>query len=205
MPAVSAVLTAAGLSSRMGRPKPLLEWRGATLVEYQVRVLLEAGASEVVVVLGHRAEEVVELVDRAGGRYVVNERYAEGRTSSIKAGLAAVSTDVNEIVLMGVDQPRTPEIVSRVIEAHLEAGALLTSPRYQGRGGHPLIFSVRLLPELMLISEANQGLREVFECHRSEINEVRFENPIIRLDLNTPEAYHSARRTYGHDATDIAS
>ena len=196
---ISAVLTAAGFSSRMGAPKPLLRWRGETLVEYQIRTMLESGASEVVVVVGHRAEDVIHLAAGAGGRYVVNERYADGRTSSIKAGLNAVSKDAEDVVLMGVDQPRTVEIVSRVIGSHREAGALLTSPRYQGRGGHPLMFSVRLMPELMLISEENQGLREVFERHRSEINEVRFEDPIVRLDLNTPEAYESAYEKYGRD------
>ena len=104
---ISAVLTAAGLSSRMGRPKPLLQWRGATLVEHQVSVLLEGGASEVVVVLGHRSEEVIPYVERAGASYVVNERYEEGRTSSIKAGLAAVPAQTEHVVLLGVDQPRT--------------------------------------------------------------------------------------------------
>ena len=59
------------------------------------------------------------------------------------------------------------------------------------------MFSVRLLPELKLISEENHGLREVFERHRSEITEVHFDDPMVRLDLNTPEAYHTAYQTYG--------
>ena len=181
----------------MGRPKPLLPWRGATLVECQVETLLEAGASNVVVVLGHRADEVAPHVQGTGVRYVINDRYRDGRTSSIKAGLEAVPLDTRHVLMSGVDQPRTPEIVSRVVDAHVTAGGLLTSPRYQGRGGHPLIFSVRLLPELKLISEENHGLREVFERHRSEITEVHFDDPMVRLDLNTPEAYHTAYQTYG--------
>ena len=194
---IAAVLTAAGLSSRMGRPKPLLPWRGKTLVEHQVSVLLEGGASEVVVVLGHRAEDVIPYVERTGASFVVNERYGEGRTSSIKAGIEAVPEQTNDIILLGVDQPRTAQIVGRVVEAHLSARALLTSPRFEGRGGHPLMFSTRLMPELRLISEQNQGLREVFERHRAEINEVHFDAPMVRLDLNTPDAYRSAYRTYG--------
>ena len=194
---IAAVLTAAGLSSRMGSPKPLLRWRGATLVERQVSVLLEGGASEVVVVLGHRSKDVLPYVERAGAKFVVNERYQEGRTSSIKAGLGAVPARTEHVVLLGVDQPRTPGIVRRVIDAHLSADALLTSPRFEGRGGHPLMFSTRLMPELKLISEENQGLREVFERHRSEITEVHFDDPLVRLDLNTPEIYEAAYETYG--------
>ena len=135
---ISAVLTAAGLSSRMGRPKPLLQWRGATLVERQVSVLLEGGASEVVVVLGHRSEEVIPYVERAGASYVVNERYEEGRTSSIKAGLAAVPAQTEDVVLLGVDQPRTGQIVRRVVDAHIGAGALLTLPEVRGTRRTPV-------------------------------------------------------------------
>ncbi|MXX53516.1 MAG: nucleotidyltransferase family protein [Dehalococcoidia bacterium] len=196
---VSAVLTAAGLSSRMGRPKPLLPWRGKTLVESQIQSLLEAGANEVIVVLGHKAEQVAPYVSGKAVRDVMNPLYKEGRTSSIRAGLEAVSPDATDIVIMAVDQPRTPQIVSDVINAHLEAGTLLTSPRYRGRGGHPLIFSACLLPELGRISEENQGLREVFERHRAEINEVVFDDPAIRLDLNTPEAYDEAYEKYGRE------
>ena len=181
----------------MGRPKPLLPWRGATLVERQVESLLEGGVSNVVVVLGHCADEVVPHVQKTDARYVINDRYREGRTSSIKAGLDAVPPDTDHVLMIGVDQPRTPQIVSRVVDAHVAAGALLTSPRYRGRGGHPLMFSVHLLPELKLISEDNHGLREVFERHRSEITEVHFDDPMVRLDLNTPEAFHTAYERYG--------
>lgn len=197
MPFISAILTAAGLSSRMGSPKPLLPWQGKTLVESQIDTLLQAGASEVIVVLGHRAAEVASYIEGESVLGVINHQYKEGRTSSIRAGLDAVSPDASDIIIMAVDQPRTPEIVSQVIAAHLKADALLTSPRYRGRGGHPLVFSAALLPELSQISEENQGLREVFERHRPEINQVHFDDPAIRLDLNTPEAYREAYERYG--------
>ena len=198
---ITAILTAAGLSSRMGRPKPLLPWRGAALIEYQVSALLEGGADEVIAVLGYKAAEVAPRAQRAGARCVVNDRYEEGRTSSIKAGLAAASPDTEHVILLGVDQPRSPSVIARVVQAHVSADARLTSPRHEGRGGHPLMFSARLLPELRLISERRQGLREVFERHRAEINPVHFDDPAIRLDLNTPEAYREAYRTHGQPPT----
>ena len=197
MPFISAVLTAAGLSSRMGSPKPLLPWRGKTLVESQIDTLLEAEVSEIIVVLGHRAKEVSPYVSGDSVRIVINRRYKEGRASSIRTGLGAVSPDTSDILIVGVDQPRTARIVSKVIQAHLRVNALLTSPRYLGRGGHPLMFSTQLLPELSRISEENQGLREVFERHRSEITEVHFDDPEARLDLNTPQAYEEAYSKYG--------
>ena len=181
----------------MGSPKPLLPWRGKTLVESQIDALLQAGASEVIVVLGHRAEEVAPYITGATVRAVINRRYREGRTSSIRAGLDAISPRATDIIIMAVDQPRAPETISRVITAHVEANALLTSPRYRGRGGHPLMFSAALLPELSQISEENQGLREVFERHRAQITQVHFDDPAIRLDLNTPQSYQEAYKKYG--------
>ncbi len=197
MPGISAILTAAGESTRMGRPKPLLSWCGTTLVEYQVRCLLEAGASEVVVVLGHQADAVAPYVHGPRARCVVNPDYRQGKTTSIKAGLRAISGDADGILLLAVDQPRTTQVISTIIKSHLENSALITSPRYQGHGGHPLVFSAALRGELERISEERQGIREVFQAHRDQVNEVEFDDPIIRLDLNDPRAYEEALARYG--------
>ena len=197
MASISAVLTAAGESTRMGKAKPLLPWRGATLLEHQVSCLLEGGVSEVVVVLGHRAAEVARFAQGPNVRWVVNGRYREGKTTSIKAGLTAVSQGADAIALLAVDQPRTPEIVSLVISAHVGNDALITSPRYQGHGGHPLIFSTNLRSELESITEETQGIREVIRRHGDQVTEVAIDDPLIRLDLDTPEAYEEARLLYG--------
>ena len=197
MPGVSAILTAAGESRRMGRPKPLLPWRGTTLVEHQISALFDGGASEVVVVVGHKANDVAAQVSETGARCVVNPDYLQGKTTSIKAGLRAISADAEAILLLAVDQPRTASIVSAVVQAHISANALITSPRYQGHGGHPLIFASSLREELARISEKKQGIREVFQTHRDCVQEYALDDPMIRLDLNTPDAYTDALRRYG--------
>lgn len=196
MPRVSAVLTAAGESTRMGRPKPLLPWRGVTLVEYQAKSLVAAGASEVIVVLGHRREEVAPYVKEAGVRYVVNHRYRDGRSTSIRAGIAETASDAEAIVLLGVDQPRPPQIVAQTLASHLEHGAVITSPRRNGRGGHPIVFSSALRGELDAITEEEQGMRQVFRVHRDEVNELEIDDPVIHLDLNTVADYDQARALY---------
>ena len=90
----------------MGRPKPLLAWRGVTLVEHQVACLLAGGCDEVVVVLGHAAEEVAPYVHGERVRAVVNPDYRQGKTTSIKAGLAHADPSADAILLLAVDQPR---------------------------------------------------------------------------------------------------
>jgi molybdenum cofactor cytidylyltransferase len=194
---ISAVLTAAGESTRMGEAKPLLAWRGATLLEHQLNCLLEGGVSEVLVVLGHQAAEIARYAKGPNVRWVVNGRYRDGKASSIKAGLTAISQDAEAIVLLAVDQPRTSEIVSQVIRAHVENDALITSPRYRGHGGHPLIFSGSLKSELESITEEAQGIRAVFRRHGDQVTEVQIDDPLVRLDLNTPDAYEEAVARYG--------
>lgn len=181
----------------MGRPKALLPWRGGTLLEYQAASLLEGCAAEVVVVLGHEYEAIAPHVAGEGVRYVVNPHYALGKTTSIKAGLHALGPEVTDVIILAVDQPRPPEIVARVVDSHLRTGAPVTSPRYRGRGGHPLIFSAALRDELAAITEENQGVRAVFRAHTDDVNEVHIDDPVIRLDLNTPEDYQRARARYG--------
>ena len=196
MTGISAILTAAGESTRMGRPKALLPWRDATLVEYQIDCLAGAGVSEVIVVLGHDAELIAPAVNSLIARTVVNPDYHLGKTTSIKAGLRAIRTDAEAILLLAVDQPRTVDIISTIVAAHRGSNALITSPRYNGRGGHPLVFAASLKGELGRISEEGQGIREVMRNHRDEVNEVEIDDPISRLDLNTPQAYEEAKANY---------
>jgi molybdenum cofactor cytidylyltransferase len=197
MPHVSAVLIAAGESTRMGRPKPLLPWHGVPLVAYQTAALVGAGVTEVVVVLGHEHELVAPHVNGPGVRHVVNRDYRLGKTGSIRAGVRSVDAEAVAILLLAVDQPRSSAILSTVVEAHLRADGLITSPRYEGRGGHPLVFSAELRGELAAISEEGQGVRELFRAHRARVNEVELEDAIVCLDLNSPEAYEEAKARYG--------
>ena len=180
----------------MGSPKPLLEWDGTPLVEYQIFSLIDAGVDDVLVVLGHQAEEVSLVVDLTPARWVVNPDYEQGKTTSIKVGLQSIHASAQAILLLAVDQPRTSDIVARVLNAHVANGALITSPRYDGHGGHPLVFDGSLKPELERISEEKKGLREVFEAHRSEVLELPIDDPMVLLDLNTPEVYEEAKRRY---------
>jgi molybdenum cofactor cytidylyltransferase len=177
----------------MGRPKPLLPWEGGTLVGYQVRSLAEAGAAEVIVVLGHRAVDVVSHVRGAEAlRILINPDYQKGKTTSIKTGLRAVGPHAQGILLLAVDQPRPVELLRQLIREHREAGALITQPVYQGRGGHPLLFHRSLLPELLEISEEKQGVRDALVRHRAEVHRVSVESPVALLDFNTWEEYQAA-------------
>lgn len=194
---VTAIITAAGESTRMGQPKALLRWEGVTLIDYQTASLLSGGVTDVVVVLGHEAARIEPNYKMPGVQYVVNSNYRQGRSTSILAGLREVESNTTSIMLLGVDQPRPPSIITTVLDCHKANQALITSPRYQGRGGHPLVFSASLRSELEAITEDHQGIRALFKSHPNDITEVPIDDPIVCLDLNTPVEYEIARSRYG--------
>ncbi len=193
---VAAILLAGGESARMGVSKPLLEWGGYTIIEYQMAQLKGPPVDRVVVVLGHRADEVLPYVRSAGGQAVVNELYAEGRASSLRVGAAALPDDTSAVVVLNVDQPRRHDIIARLVEVHRRSGSLITLPTYEERRGHPPVLDGSLLPELREVKEETQGLRAVIERHEADVRELPFETSDVLLDLNRPQEYQEARASY---------
>jgi molybdenum cofactor cytidylyltransferase len=189
---IAAILLAAGPSRRMGIPKPLLDWAGKTLIEYQVHQLCDAGVDNVIAVLGHRANEVRPLAERAGATIVLNDHYAEGRASSLRAGAAAVPPGTAEIAVLNVDQPRPAAVTSRLLAEHLTSAALITLPTHGGKRGHPAFLCGSLLPELLTVTDANEGLRAVIHRRDADVREVAFDSPIVLLDINDPADYKRA-------------
>ena len=195
-PKVASILLAAGLSTRMGRPKPLLPWDGRTLVEYQVAQLRAAGAAEVIVVTGHEAAAVAEALQGSNARLVHNPSYAAGRAGSVRAG-ALAAPDGMDVLVLNVDQPRPASVTRALLDAHRAAPGRITVPVYQGRRGHPVIFAASLLPELRRVSDEREGLRDVMRAHARAIHEVPIADPRVLLDVNTPEAHQEALRAFG--------
>ena len=188
------MLLAAGESRRMGRPKALLSWRGTTLLAHQLDALLAGGADRVVVVLGHRPEDLQPIVrERSGVTGVINPAYAQGKTTSIKAGLSALgSPEPGTILLLNVDQPRSPDTIRQLLRHHVESKGLITIPTYAGKGGHPIAVDSALLPELQCISEETLGIKSVVRAHQDATFRVEMAIAEVLLDLNTPEEYEEA-------------
>lgn len=191
------VLLAAGESSRMGSPKALLPWRGTTLVEYQMNSLLQGGCDRVIVVTGKYDVEMAPLLkERPGIIRAYNPKFREGKTTSIKAGIWEVPDGVHSVVLLAVDQPRPAWVIEKVLKVHTDFGADVTSPGYDGHGGHPLVFDAQLRPELAAITEEGEGVRAIFRKPDIDHHRVKFDSAIVRLDINTPEAYEKALASY---------
>jgi len=191
------ILLAAGESSRMGRPKGLLPWRGTTLLEYQMNSLLQGGCDKVIVVTGKYDVEMTPLLkDRLGVIRAYNPKFLEGKTTSVKAGVGELPDGIHSIVLLAVDQPRPAWVIEKVLRLHTDFGADVTSPNFDGHGGHPLVFDAKLRPELAAITEEDEGVRQIFRKSEIDHHRVKFDSAIVRLDINTPEAYEDALASY---------
>jgi CTP:molybdopterin cytidylyltransferase MocA len=189
---VVAFLLAAGLSSRMGEPKPLLDWHGEPLVAFHVRQLQEAGADRVIVVTGHAADAVEAALRGHDALVVRNQDYASGRASSIRAAACALLAVPEIIVVLNVDQPRRASTIARLIEAHRSAAAMVTVPVFESKRGHPVLFRGDLVGEMREVSEATEGLRAVSRRHAADRVEVPVDTDEVLLDLNRAEDYRRA-------------
>ena len=181
----------------MGHPKPLLPWQDGTLIGFQVRALADADIFQIIVVLGHAAEQVAPHVrGHSDIKMLINPHYLQGKTTSIKAGLGEVDHQASAILLLAVDQPRPTDLLLHLLQEHHTQGALITQPVYQDKGGHPLLFHTSLLPELREISEERQGIREVMERDPARVNRVPVESPVVLLDINTRKEYRQAQELF---------
>lgn len=159
---IAGVVLAAGRSSRLGRPKQLLELEGRPLLQHVVDSVRSAGLDEVVVVLGHAAADVeARLLLPESARTVVNPDYAEGQSTSLRVGLAALGRDVEAAVIVLGDQPGVPPgLIRRAVAEWRASGAPVLRPLFRGTPGHPVVAG-RAAWEAFMGASGDEGARGV--------------------------------------------
>jgi len=193
-----AVVLCGGASSRMGRPKALLELAGETFLSRVVRTLRDAGVDDVVVVTGAHDEAIRAALDAApspvpGVRVVHNPDHALGQLASLRAALAVVDhPGVVAMIVALVDHPFVgPDTVRQLIEAWTRTRAPVVRPRLRGRHGHPVVFG-REVFDALRAAPIEAGARAVVRACGSRVVDVETEDEGTRLDVDTPEEYARA-------------
>ena len=191
---IVAVVLSAGESSRMGRPKALLPVDGVRFIEKIVTALKSTRVAKIIAVLGHDADEMRRQIGDLAVTMVVNPNYKQGQLSSLVAAINSIqsskdSASVDGILVHLVDHPYiNPDLVNLMIDRFHETKKLIVVPRYQGRRGHPVIFSSALFAEL-LAAPLDQGAKTVVHAHRDETLEIDTEDEGVTIDIDTPEEY----------------
>jgi molybdenum cofactor cytidylyltransferase len=182
---VSAILLAAGEARRMGKLKQLMPLGKTTIVEQTIDNLLASRVNEVIVVLGHKAEEIMKRIAARPIKMVINPLYRQGMSTSIAAGLTFTDSRAQAVMLALGDQPFVDgPTINRLIkefEAHDKGIAI---PTYKGKRGHPLIFSIKYKAQLSGL-KGDIGGREIIKHHPEDILEVAVDCEGIVIDVDT--------------------
>jgi molybdenum cofactor cytidylyltransferase len=196
-PKIAGLVLAAGESSRMGRDKALLTYRGRTFLETVIIKLREAGLERVMVVLGHHAEAIQRAVNLPATEVVINRNYLQGQSSSLQAGLAALErhgTAIDAVVLCLVDHPAfEPATVSALITEFNRSPAAAIIPTYQSRRGHPVLIARSLFGPLLALGP-DQGANRIIRDWRDQTRTLVVPDPGILVDVDDPQSYRALER-----------
>jgi molybdenum cofactor cytidylyltransferase len=187
----SAILLAAGRSRRMGAFKPLLPFGERTVAEACISNLLGGGIEEIIVVVGHRADEMRERLLHLPIRFAVNDDAESEMGVSIARGVEQLSREAEAVLIALVDQPAVPPATIGFLNAVAKRmEKRLVVPEYKGRGGHPVWIDLSLRQELMNL-DPQRGLRALFEAHREEVLRVPVTSPYVARDMDRWDDYRA--------------
>jgi molybdenum cofactor cytidylyltransferase len=190
-----ALVLAAGESSRMGRPKPLLEYDGEFFLERILRTLARLdGVDSRIAVLGHKASEIRHAVHFHGASAMTFRGYKDGMFASLKAGARMAirrDSELEALLVCHVDQPLVePHTYAALFNAFQPRHDDVVIASYHGEHGHPVILGRDLMEE-MLADRDSKSLRAFIENHARGRRYVDCDDPAVIQNINTPEAYQT--------------
>ena len=177
---IGALIVAAGMSSRMGEFKPMLNIGSISVAQRIIATLQQAGAAKIVMVTGYNAVVLERHLSGNGIIFLRNEAYATTQMfDSVKIGLRYLQDKCDKILFTPVD---VPLFTAKTVKTILDSGALLACPMCQGKQGHPILIANELVPEI-LTDSGEMGLKGAMD---------RCSVPLKRIDVNDPGTIHDA-------------
>ncbi len=192
---ISAVILAAGQSTRMGRPKMALPWGDTTVLGHVIDVFRAADVEDVLVVSGGHRAAVEAIAVRCSARTVFNPHYAEhDMLSSLQVGLRAMPSEVEACLVALGDQPQVLQSTVRtLLDSFRSTPVALIVPSYRMHRGHPWLLG-RSLWDAVLQMQPPQTPRDFLQAHADRILYISVETPTVLADLDTPEDYSKSRQ-----------
>ena len=189
---ITALVPAAGMSTRLGRNKLLLTFKDKPLIAHAVDTLLASAVDPIVIVLGHEADQVRAAVGERRVIFVENREYREGLGSSIRTGLAAIPVSTDAIMIYLPDQPLLePDDVKFLIRAFAEAGKTNKSivvPLFRGQRGNPVIIDSSYRTSILAMA-GETGCRRLIKQNPDQVLTVEMETDHVVRDVDTADEY----------------
>lgn len=183
---IGAVITAAGMSSRMGEFKPMLSIGTISIAQRVTATLRQAGAEKMVMVTGNNAEELERHLSKSRVIFLRNENYASTQMfDSAKIGLEYLQGKCDVVLFTPVD---VPLFTAATVRALLASGAPLACPVCRGQSGHPILMSAEVI-DRVLTDSGERGLQGALERCGVPMTQVEVEDPGILMDVDTPADY----------------
>lgn len=178
----------------MGAFKPLLPFGEKTVIESCIDYLRRGGVETIVVVLGHRAEAIREKLRGFPVRFALNPDPESGMGESIACGVREIPPHCQATFIAPSDYPAIPsEVVVALINNWVTRPAKLLAPKYEGRGGHPVLVDLGFRDQLMIL-DPQRGLRGLFDEHRAETFRVAVNSPHVARDIDTWDDYRTLHK-----------
>lgn len=191
---VCAVVLAAGVARRMGRPKQLLPWGEGTLLEQTLRNVHASRVHQVMVVTGYRAADVAAVARRSGASVVHNPDYEAGEMlSSLQVAVAHLPTDCQAILVVLADQPLVEaQTLDKLLAAFEQGHSQLIAPTFQGQRGNPVIIGRPYFKELLSLPRG-AAPRQLLRRHADDLHLVAVDSEAILVDIDHPDDYEEHR------------
>ena len=189
---LAAVILSGGTSSRMGSPKALLPYQGRPFLEHLLEITTRPEIGVRRVVLGADAEPIAKAIPLKANEIIINSEWERGQLSSIQAAVRKMPAGTDGMMLFLIDHPLiSSALVGELVDRFYKSKKPLVLPIYEGRRGHPVIFSASLYGEL-LRAPRETGARAVVWAHANEVEEVPTNEEGCVLNLNDPETLTGA-------------
>ena len=186
---ICAIILAAGRSRRMGVQKLLLPFAGKTVIGHILDEVLRSPVEQAIVVVGQEGGRIAEALAGRSVALVTNADPEGEMLSSVRCGLAALPPECEAVLVALGDQPGiAAETIRRMIEAYQTAGRGIVVPVHGGKGGHPILFSMRYRDEVLTRYD-DVGLRGLRQAHPEDVLELPAADPSVLSDMDLPEDY----------------
>jgi molybdenum cofactor cytidylyltransferase len=185
-----------------GKNKLLEHIDGTPMIRRVVQAALKSKVDEVVVVLGWEADKIRETLADLPCSFVLNKEFETGQSSSVKAGIRAVSETTRALLVLPGDVARVDSrSISMVADAYCKTGSAIVVAGHDGEHGHPILFDRSLFHEIEQINEKTFGLKSVVKQHETEVRFVEVDTRNVLRDVDTPQDLKELRSSNTQDST----